>query len=79
MTAHALVMVDRGANHVHRWWAHCSCGSWVGVYRRRRPDAVKLHRQHAEAQVAAASNRSNGRRPRPQPLTPVAALPDSLR
>ncbi len=79
MTAHALVMVDRGANHVHRWWAHCSCGSWVGVYRRRRPDAAKLHRQHAEAQVAAASDRARTRRPVRQPLTPLDSLPAVLR
>ena len=73
-TRHTLVLRDRGVEHIHRWAPSCSCGRWVGVFRKRKVDAVKIHRQHADG----ASIRRRGR-PHPRPLTPADRLPVALR
>lgn len=76
---HALDLRDRGAEHVHRWWVRCTCG-WIGPYRRRRKDAVRIHRQHAEAKRKRARRAGKyGHGPVPRPLTPVDQLPEALR
>lgn len=74
-TRHTLVLRDRGVEHIHRWAPSCSCGSWVGVFRRRKLDAIKIHRQHADG----ATIHKDRTRPRPRPLTPTDRLPAALR
>ncbi len=73
-TRHRLVLNDRGAEHIHRWAPTCSCGTWVGVFRKHKRDAVKIYRQHV-----SGATKGNVARTRPRPLTPADRLPEALR
>lgn len=77
MTHHALVLTDRGRVHRHRWAPSCSCGTWVGVFRRRKQEAVAQHRRHVAIELLLA--KGDATRPAPQPLTPTDSLPEALR
>lgn len=72
---HSLVLVDRGAEHVHRWKPSCSCGTWFGVQRRRKQEAVKQYRTLRF--LMGLNGRASGYRPLPP--TPVDQLPPELR
>ena len=76
---HSLVLTDRGQEHVHRWAPSCSCGGWVGVFRRRKEDAVKLHRQHKTNTERGEKGQGSPRRPRRRRPTPPDQLPEELR
>jgi len=79
MATHALVLTDRGAEHIHRWAPSCSCGRWAGVFRRRKCDAVKQHRQHVAGIQATARAIRRGTLIVPRKPTPVHLLPEGLR
>lgn len=72
MSHHALVLIDRGQEHRHRFAPSCSCG-WGGVPRRRKKEAVAQQHRHADSPIKYRSA------PALRDLTPVADLPDSLR
>lgn len=76
MTVHSLVLTDRGQNHIHRWAPTCSCGKWIGVFRRNKAEAVAQHRQHVNGPVG---DRKNAYQNKPRPLTPRDKLPEALR
>ena len=70
---HSLVLIDRGPQHVHRWVPSCSCGTWTGVQRRRKVEAVEQYRQHR----SGAESRGTARF-KPRPPTPADRLPLDL-
>lgn len=75
---HRLDLHDRGAVHRHRWAPRCSCG-WLGVFRRRRKEAVEQFHQHRDAIDLRVGAHGVDRRIRPMPLTPRDKLPELLR
>lgn len=75
MNHHALVLIDRGVEHAHRWKPSCSCGTWTGVQRRRKQEAVMQYRKHV---AGTRPKRTGGYRPRtptPSHLLPVELAP----
>lgn len=73
---HALVLIDRGLGHVHRWKPSCSCGLWVGAQRRRKQEAVKQYRVHRT--TLRPAQRTRGYKPRlptPAHLLPIELAP----
>lgn len=69
---HRADVLDRGHEHLIRYRATCTCG-WIGKYRRRRFDALKLYRDHERARTR------RGREATPRRPTPRADLPEILR
>lgn len=73
---HRLEWNFRGAQHVHRWQALCSCERWQGVPTRRQKEAADQHRDHVQAVEKPKSKRGGGSF---RAITPWHKLPEALR